>query len=345
MSQVRVEALAAALERGVPPIVWIHGDEWLLVQESAQAVRSALHARGFSDRRIFDVGRSFDVSTLAAEAGAMSLFADRRLIELRFGGTRVAKEIGQTLATVATGLDESTRLLVTSSRLDRTQLASAWLRTIDAAGFVVTVWPVDRDRLPQWIATRLARQRQRADRATLEWMAAHVEGNLLAAHQEITKLGLLCPPGMLTPEAVRDAVLDVARHDAFDLVEAMQTADAVRAARTLDGLQAEGVAEPLVLWALADFLRTLLRLQEACADGSAPAQAVQRMRLPMRRQQGYVRALRRIDAATTRTALREAARIDRMIKGIEAGDAWQAMGSLALRIAGAPLPVDIHHAH
>ncbi len=340
MSQVRAEALAAALERGVPPIVWIHGDEWLIVQECAQDVRNALQTRGFSDRKIFEAGRNFDIDALAAEAGAMSLFADRRLIELRLGGTRATREIGQALAQVAAGLDESTRLLVTGARLDRTQLASAWFRAIDDAGFVVVVWPVDRDRLPQWIAARLARQQQRADRATLEWIATHVEGNLLAAHQEITKLGLLCPPGMLTPDAVREAVLDVARHDPFDLVDAVQTADVVRAVRTLDGLHAEGVAEPLVLWALAELLRNLVRLHEACAGGLAPGQAVQRMRLPPRRQQGYAKALARIDAGTARDALQEAARIDRMIKGLAPGNAWQAIETLSCRLAGAPLAAE-----
>lgn len=337
MAQLRPDALAAALARGVPPIVWIHGDEPLIVQECAQSVRDALRRQGFDERRVFDVARGFRVDALSAETDALSLFAGRRLIELRFANAKPTKEIGQALAAAAGRIDDATRLLVSGPRLDRATTASDWFGAIERAGFVVTVWPVERAQLPQWIATRLGRQKQRADRATLEWIAERVEGNLLAAHQEIAKLGLLCPEGELSPEAVRAAVLDVARYDAFDLVDAMLVADVARAVRTLDGLRAEGVAGPLVLWALADALRMLLRLREACDAGATLAQAMRDARVPRPRERGYERALARLDAPALRDALRAAARVDRMLKGIEAGDAWQALESLALRVAGAPV--------
>ncbi|HEY0876845.1 MAG TPA: DNA polymerase III subunit delta, partial [Zeimonas sp.] len=258
MTQLRAEALAGALARGVPPIVWIHGDEALIVQECAQAVREALRAQGFDERQVFEAGRGFRVDALTAETDALSLFAGRRLIELRFGAARATKEIGQALADAAARIDDGTRLLVSGPRLDRASTASEWFAAIERTGFVVAVWPVERARLAQWIATRLGRQKQRADRETLEWIAERVEGNLLAAHQEIAKLALLCPEGELSREAVRAAVLDVARYDAFDLVDAMLGGDAARALRTLDGLRAEGVAVPLVLLAIADASRTLL---------------------------------------------------------------------------------------
>ncbi|MCD6679959.1 MAG: DNA polymerase III subunit delta [Burkholderiaceae bacterium] len=339
MTQLRADGLAGALARRVPPIVWIHGDEALIVQECAQSVRDALRARGFDERQVFEAGRGFQVEALTAQADALSLFAGRRLIELRFGSGRPTKEIGKALAEAAARLDDDTRLLVSGPRLDRASAASEWFAAIDRAGYVVAVWPIERAQLPQWIATRLGRQKQRADRDTLEWIAERVEGNLLAAHQEIAKLGLLCPAGELSREAVRDAVLDVARYDAFDLVDAMLGADAARALRTLDGLHAEGVAEPLVLWALADALRTLLRLREACDGGTALAQAMREARVPRPRERGYERALGRLDAAALRAALRRAASVDRMVKGIETGDAWQALESLALHVAGAPVLV------
>ncbi len=336
MTQVRADALPGALARGVPPIVWIHGDEPLIVQECAHAVRQALRADGFDERRVFDAGRGFRIEALAAEADSLSLFAAKRLIELRFTG-KPTKEIGTALASTASRLDGATRLLVAGPRLDRASTASEWFATIERAGIVVAVWPLERAQLPQWIATRLARQKQRADRDTLEWIAERVEGNLLAAHQEIAKLGLLCPAGELDGEAVRAAVLDVARYDSFDLVDAMLAGDVARALRTIDGLRAEGQAEPLVLWAIADALRTLLRVCEARDAGVALAQAMREARVPRPRERGFERTLARIDARALRDALRAAARTDRMIKGIEPGDAWHALESLALSIAGAPL--------
>ncbi len=335
MTQVRPDALPAALARGVPPIVWIHGDEPLIVQECAQAVRQALRAEGFAERRVFDAGRGFRIDELLAQAGTMSLFAQSQLIELRFPG-KPTREIGQAVADVASRLDAATRLLVSGPRVDRAHTESPWFQAIERCGIVVQVWPLERAQLPQWIAARLARQQQSADRETLEWIAERVEGNLLAAHQEIGKLGLLFPAGELPAEATRAAVLDVARYDAFDLVEAMLTADAPRTLRTLDGLRSEGVAEPLVLWAIADALRTLLRLSEMRAAGRPLAQAMREARVPRPRERIYERALQRVDAGRLQAALQRAARTDRMIKGIDPSDAWLGIEVLVMSIAGAP---------
>lgn len=335
MTQLRPEALEGALSRGVPPVVWIHGDEALIVQECAQAVRTALRRDGYDERRIFDVARGFRLDELLAEANAMSLFAGRRLIELRFMG-KPTKELGQAVAEVAPQLDDATRMLLSGPRLDRASTESPWFAAVERAGIVVQVWPVERARLPQWIATRLARQNQRTDRDTLEWIAERVEGNLLAAHQEIGKLGLLFAEGDLPAEAVRAAVLDVARYDAFDLVDAMLEGDAARTLRSLDGLRAEGEAEPLVLWAVSDAVRTLLRLCEARAAGRPLAQAMRESRVYGPRQRLYERALQRLDESQLRAALWYAARTDRMIKGIDAARAWHGLETLAMSVAGAP---------
>jgi DNA polymerase-3 subunit delta len=335
MTQVRAENLAAALGRGVPALVWIHGDEPLLVQEAAQAVRATLRADGFDEREVFEGGRGFRPEELLAEAGALSLFASRRLIELRLAG-KPTKETGQALAEAAAGASPDLRLLVSGPRLDRATTDSAWFAAIDRIGLIVPVWPVERAQLPQWIAARLARQKQRADRATLELIAERVEGNLLAAHQEIGKLGLLFPEGELPPEQARAAVLDVARYDVSDLVGAALAGDAPRALRSLDGLRAEGVAEPLVLWALADALRALLRIAEARRAGRSPAQAMREARVFGQRERLFEQALRRLDEVPIRDALQRAARTDRMIKGLDGGDGWRGLEALAMFVAGAP---------
>lgn len=336
MTQVRAEGLAAALARGVPPLVWIHGDEPLLVQEAADAVRRTLRAAGFHERQVFEGGRGFRADAFLAEAGALSLFASRRLIELRLAG-KPNREIGQALADAVAQACDDTRVLVSGPKLDRAGTESAWFAAIERRGLIVPIWPVERAQLPQWIAARLARQNQRADRDTLALIAERVEGNLLAAHQEIGKLGLLFPEGDLPPGQTRAAVLDVARYDASDLVAAMLAADVPRALRSLDGLRAEGVAEPLVLWMLADALRTLLRLADARSRGRPLAQALREARVFGQRERLFEQALGRLDEDRIRDALQRAARTDRMVKGLDGADAWGGLQELAMSVAGAPI--------
>ncbi|HRO58589.1 MAG TPA: DNA polymerase III subunit delta, partial [Burkholderiaceae bacterium] len=256
MSQIRADGLSAALARGMSAVVWIHGEEPLLVLEAADTVRSAARAGGAVERLVFEGGRQFRPEALMAEAGAMSLFGEGKLLELRLA-TKPGKEIGQLIGELAAGMDPAVRLLVVSPRLDRATTDSAWFAAIDRHAMVVPIYPVSRQQLPQWIGRRLAGQKQRTDPGTLEFIAERVEGNLLAADQEIRKLALLFPEGELTDTDVRAAVLDVARYGAFDLVEPMLAGDAARTLRTIDGLRAEGEAGPLILWSVADALRTL----------------------------------------------------------------------------------------
>ncbi|NLD70130.1 MAG: DNA polymerase III subunit delta [Limnobacter sp.] len=338
MSQVRADGLAAALARGMPAVVWVHGDEPLLVLEAADTVRSAARSGGAVERLVFEGGRQFRPDALKAEAGAMSLFGEGKLLELRLP-SKPGKEIGQAIGEVAAGMDPAIRLLVVSPRLDRAVTDSAWFAAIDRHALVVPIYPVARQQLPQWIGRRLAQQKQRTDPDTLEFVAERVEGNLLAADQEIRKLALLFPEGDLAGADVRAAVLDVARYGAFDLVEPMLTGDAARTLRTLDGLRAEGEAGPLILWSVADALRTLMRLHEAQAVGRPLAGELRAARVFGPREQQFHTALRRLDVDTVRASLQQAALVDRMMKGLVAGDAWGALEALAITIAGVRVPV------
>ena len=339
--QVRAESLEPALARRVPSIVWIHGDEALLQLEAADTVRAALRADGIEERQVFNVDRSFRIEALQAEAGALSLFASRKLIELRFPN-KPGKELGTQVSELAAGLGDDLRLLVTSPRLDRATTESAWFQAIDGAGYVVPVFEVERAQLAAWIGQRLARQKQRTDAATLALLAERVEGNLLAAHQEIRKLGLLFPEGELPADEVRAAVLNVARYDAFDLADAMLSGDLPRAMRSLAGLRAEGEAEPLVLWALADAVRTLLRLTQAVGAGRPAQQVMRELRVFGPRERLYERALRAAPPAELERrlthALQQAALTDRIIKGIARGDSWSSLETLVLIVAGLPAP-------
>ena len=333
--QVRADSLAAALQRGLPAMIWVHGDEPLLLIEACDAARKAFRASGFDERIVFDVGRGFKVDALLAETRALSLFASNRLIEVRTA-SKPTKELGQALAEAGNSLGESTRLMVSSPRLDRTTTQSAWFGAVDRCAWMVAVYPVERTQLARWIAGRLAAQKQRANPDTLRFLAERVEGNLLAAHQEIRKLGLLFPEGELPADEVRQAVLNVARYDAFGLAEAMLAGDVGRSLRSLDGLRAEGEAEPLVLWAIADAVRNLARLAQARDAGRAPAQLMRELRIYAPRDQLYEHALRRLDSAGLAAALRLAARTDRIIKGLARGDAWSEMTRIVASIAGAP---------
>lgn len=334
---LRDHALAGALERarGVPPpIVWIASDEPLLLLEAADLLRGAARAAGFEERSVFHVDRWFRPELLMQEADALSLFASRKLLELRLVG-KPTKELGEALAEAAPRLPDDVRLLVTGPRLDKTTKSGAWFGRVEQAGWLVEIAVVERDRLPGWIGERLARGGQQADPPTLQLIAERVEGNLLAAKQEVAKLGLLLPQGRLEFEAVRAAVLDVARWDAFDLVDAALSGDAERAMRCAAGLRAEGAAVPLVLWAVAEAVRTLGRMVNARDAGRPVAPVLAQARVWGDKERVYHAAARRLDARRLRLLLRACGRADRMTKGVLAGDDWQALEAIALGLAGA----------
>ena len=333
--QIRLEALDAALRKELAPISWVHGDEPLLRIEATDHLRAAMRQSGFQEREVFNVERGFKVDALLAETQALSLFASSRIIELRLNG-KPTKELGAALGQAAATLDASTRILLSGPRLDRATTETAWFRELDRHALIVPVYPIERAKLPQWIAQRLGRQNQKADPQTLDFLAERVEGNLLAAHQEIRKLGLLFSEGPLPADGVREAVLNVARYDAFGLADAMLAGDIARTLRTLEGLRAEGEAPPLVLWALGDAIRNLARLSEGRASGRAPASMMRELRIFGPREALYQRALQRLDAGRLERALQAAAGIDRIAKGISPGDAWSEMMSLATSLAGAP---------
>ncbi|HVL55220.1 MAG TPA: DNA polymerase III subunit delta [Burkholderiaceae bacterium] len=332
---IRLERLHDALKRGVRPATWIAGDEPLLVLEAADAVRAAARAAGWSERVVHTVDRGFRFEALAADAATGSLFGDRKLIELRLPA-RPTQEFGQSFAQLAAQLADDVRLLVSSARLDRKTTDSAWFEAIDALGLVVTVPTIERGALPQWLAARLASQGQRTEPAVLELIAERVEGNLVAAAQELRKLALLFPQGPLPADEVRAAVLDVARYDVFDAVDAALAGDANRALRSLHGLRAEGTAAPVVLWAIAEAARALLKL----SGSAATPQAMSQLRIWGERQRVYSAALRRLSPRALRLLLRQAARTDRIVKGVAPGDEWQALESLVLRLCAVPVAME-----
>jgi DNA polymerase III subunit delta len=334
MFALRLEQLEGHLARELRSLYVVHGDEPLLALEAADAIRSRARASGFSERIVLTAERGFQWGELAASGASLSLFGDKKLIELRLSG-KPGGDGAAAIEAFSGKLPPDALTLVTLPRLDRAGQSSAWFQALEATGVVVNVFPVERARLPEWIAARLARKKRRAGAETLQFLADCVEGNLLAAHQEIQKLALLMPEGELGFDAVREAVLNVARYDAQKLTEAALAGDRARLARMLDGLRGEGEAPPRVLWILADEIRAIARVQDGIAAGRAPAEVLREARVWGDARQTLVsRAARKLPRRTLLAALEQAARIDRVIKGVESGDAWDELLQLGLRFAG-----------
>ncbi|MDA1118348.1 MAG: DNA polymerase III subunit delta [Proteobacteria bacterium] len=329
--QLRAEQLEAHLARSFAPLYVIHGDEPLLALEAADAVRTAARKRGYDEREVYTAERGFDWSEFAHAGASRSLFGGRKIVELRAPTGKPGTEGAATIAAYCERLDPEMLTLVSLPRLDRTGQSSAWFGALAAAGVVVEVWPVERARLPEWIGARLARQAQKAPRDVLEFLADRVEGNLLAAHQEVQKLALLAPPGELGLDTVEDAVAAVARYDPYAAAEALVAGDLARYTRVLQGLRGEGEAPTFVLFAISSALFVL----RGAAEGKPVERLFREHRLFNKPLQRAVQAAARRHArATLEAALAQAALIDRVIKGVARGDAWDQFTALGLRLAG-----------
>jgi DNA polymerase-3 subunit delta len=335
--QLRIDALDAHLAKTIAPLYVIASDEHLLALEAADKIRRAARANGYSERDVLSVDRSFKWGELLAANQALSLFGDKKLIELRIPTGKPGKDGGAALQSYTKDLSPDNLTLITLPKLDWQTAKAAWVANLQQAAVYIEIASIERAQLPAWIGQRLSAQGQSADRQSLDFIADRVEGNLLAAHQEIQKLGLLHEPGKLGFEQVHDAVLNVARYDVFKLSEAMLAGDAARLVRMLEGLKGEGEALPLVLWAVAEEIRTLLKLKASMAQGRPLGALLKEYRIWGPRERLMEPALRRIGLATLETALREAAQVDKMIKGLRAkgfaGDAWDALLQLGLKVA------------
>ena len=335
--QLRAEQLAAHLSGKLAPLYVLHGDEPLLVIEAGDAIRAAASAKGFSEREVLVAGPGFKWDGLMLAAGNLSLFGENKLVDLRLPTGKPGRDGGEMVQRYCERLPEGVLTLVTLPQLDWATKKTAWFNALVQAGVAIELNAPNLPELPDWIALRLARQQQKAERAALEFIAAHVEGNLLAAHQEIQKLGLLYPAGELGLAQVEDAVLNVARYDVDKLRAALLEGDAARCARLLEGLRGEDVAPPLLLWAFASEIRTLAVLRAAQDEGRPLAAVLRAERVfDDRRAAALQRALPRLRAPQLRAALLAAARIDRMIKGLVQGDVWDEFLQLALRLARKP---------
>lgn len=325
--------LSSHLTQGLKPVYTLVGNEPLALRESLDAIRAAARKLGFDERTSFTVERNFNWQQITEFGQSLSLFASQRLLELNIPNGKPGVEGGQMLQTIVSNPLPDTVVVIMLPEIDWRDQKSAWYMALEQQSMLIPLVEVDPGLLPQWINQRLAAQKQSTDAETLEFVANQVEGNLLAAHQEIQKLALLFPEGPIDGQAVRDAVLNVSRFDAFQLSEAVLSGDVHRTVRILQGLQDEGeqpiaVMNPL-LWAI----RPLVKIKQAESRGVAQSAALQEAKLFGERQTLAKRALGRLSLRQLQAALSKLADIDKTAKGVMQGDAWLEIHRLCFGLA------------
>jgi len=312
----QAEQLGPHLAKNLAGAYAILGDEALLVLEAADAVRAAARKNGFTEREVYEPGRSFDWSELRHAGATLSLFGAKKIVELRLAGGKVNAQAAEAIVAWCERPNPETLLLLTMPRPEGGGWWDApWFLALNKHGVIVEVQPVPRAALPAWLEKRLARQKQSASREVLEYLADRVEGNLLAAHQEVQKLALLAPEGELALETVRGAVADVARFDTHVAAEALLGGDTARYLRILDGLRGEGEAPTYLLFTISSALFAL-------AGGERTSKAMQ----------AVLDKARRYPPAAIEQAISRAAAIDRAIKGVGVGEPWEEFAKLGLEL-------------
>ena len=330
--------LASQLTRGLGPIYLVSGDEPLLVNEAADAIRARARKDGFTERDLHVVERGFDWDGLMTESRSMSLFAQRKIIEIRMTNPTPGEQGGEAIVDLATQPSPDNLVLIITGKLDGRTQNSKWVSAIEKHGLLVQIWPIDLQRLPAWIQTRLSKHKLNADPAAASLLAERVEGNLLAAHQEVEKLALLLPAGTLTAETVLEAVADSARFDVLQVGEAAMRGQTARALRIIEGLRGEGIDATLVLWGVNKDLQWIARAQYLMSTGQSADSAMNAIYVWRPRQAAMKQALARLSAGVVRGLILDAERVDRSIKGAMRNDPWVELEGLVARMSGVKLP-------
>ena len=332
--KIRAEQLQSHLSKELLPVYVISGDEPLLAQESADAVRLAARNKGFSGREVFHGEGKFDWGQLHNEANALSLFAEKKIIEIRISNGKPGDKGSKALCELCANPSPDNLLLVILPKLERSAQNSKWVKALEAVGAHIQVWPVTGDQLPRWIKQRLLESNITANQQAVEILAERVEGNLLAAVQEIEKLKLLAIEGKVDAIMMSSVVADSARYNLFEFVDKVLAGDAQSAARSLRGLHSEGTDAIPLLWAITRELRILIKASEQISRGENRDWALKNAGVWEKRLPLFRTAIQRCSAAHLRMLLYQAGAIDRGIKGMRQADIWDELTTLVLSLAG-----------
>jgi len=333
--KLRPEQLAGTLVKSLAPVYLISGDEPLQLSESLDAIRAAARARGFANRELFYADSGFDWGRLLEASGSFSLFGERQILDLRLPA-KPDKEGAAVLDSYAKRLPEDSILVVTLPKLSASDQKAAWFQALESKGVLIQVWPLTGQNLIAWLDKRMGAKNMLADRSGLAILAARLEGNLLAAAQEIEKLHILYGSVRISDDMIRKAVADSARYDVYDFAEAALLGQATRSHRVLMGLRGEGIASAVALWALARDVRLLCGIKAAMENGDnlESAFAKQKERVWDKRKTSLASAAQRLSRNQAHRALLACAKADRRIKGQETGDPWEALLDVCLALCG-----------
>ena len=335
--RLRPEQIQSHLAKGLAAVYLVSGEEPFQLEQLTTAIRHRAVELGYTDREVMHVERGFDWQQLTAAAHALSLFADKRLLELHIPGGKPGDAGSKALQHYCEHPPPDTVLLVVAGKLEKAQQNTKWFKALEQTGMVIQVWPVEADKLPQWIKERMRLREMQPTPEALAMLTDRVEGNLLAADQELEKLRLLTGGGTVDAEQVAAAVSDSARFDVFSLVDSALLGDSARAVRILYGLQGEGVEPVLVLWALARELRSLTGMSRTLQQGQTMGEVLAQYRVWDKRKRPVQAALQRYPLKRWQGLLWQVGDIERVIKGQAAGKPWDELLQLTLKIAGAPL--------
>lgn len=333
MAKIPLEKLSKHLTP-LQPVYLISGDEPLLVQEACDTIRQHARKRDFIDRELFHADANFQWHNLIQSANSLGLFAEKKLLEVRLSSSKISEQGKQALIEYCAAPHSDNLLLLVAPKLEKSSQNSKWFKAVDSAGITVAIWPINPKQLPRWIEQRLKMAGLRADSRAIDILASRVEGNLLAAVQEIEKLKLICHENIIDNQTMAGAVADSARYNVFGLLDKALAGHVQASAQTLNGLKGEGGEPVVILWAITRELRALIAIKEALSKGQRIEQVAKRhgifdSRLPLIRG-----ALQRLTMAQLHTLLKECAFADRCLKGMSKGDPWSVLLDLTLSLAG-----------
>ena len=336
--RLKATELGAALKKGLAPVYFLSGDEPLQLGEAADAIRKTARLEGYNAREVFSVEAGFSWNQLTLSADSLSIFSDKKIIELRIASSSVGTDGAKALSNYCERLPQDTLLLIITGKLASASLKTRWVESIDKAGVLVQVWALEGQELLNWLQQRAQQRGLNIDPDGIKLIAARIEGNLLAAKQEIEKLYVLHGSTKLSTTDIGDAVADSSRYDVFKLMDAVLAAQINRVIKILAGLRAEGIAAPIVLWAVTKEARTLIKIKVAIASGQNKDTVFRNNQIWDKRKALVDKALGRLKIADLNRVLVLSAEVDRQIKGQQAGDAWETLLAVCLQFASLPQP-------
>ena len=328
--RIKPGQLGAALQKELSSVYFITGDEPLQLFESADLIRKVARKAGYENREILSVDTGFHWNQLAFEADSLSIFADKKIIDLRLPSGVIGAEGAKALVNYCQRLPEDTLLLITAGKIASSSIKSRWFEALDVAGVIIQVWPLEGLDLIRWLEQRMHHRGLTTSREGLRILAARIEGNLLAAAQEIEKLFVLYGAGALSTQQIFDVVSDSSRYDVFKLMETVLSDNVSRLLKVLSGLRAEGIAAPIVLWALTRDARVLVKIRQALLQGENRDSVFKNHQIWDKRKHLVTDALKRMSDDDLNHILVLSAKADRQIKGQQQGDAWETLLAICL---------------